>query len=298
MPSDPLPAPRSSQTGDAESKKHRNLGVGGSADDGPLPSPFSDPMKAARQAIRSQVTAREYTETQLAHAQTTIQDLRTRLRHVHHEREAAIGAAQSAMTAKANAERTLAAADAVLAQERATRIRTEAMLRDAEATIRDLREKLAAQRQSMQVEMAAERLNRQSDDALRPAAPAHEITALPIRDAAVPTVRRPVGGPRKTDMVQPVQTSTMHFEPPQGFREDGTPTIQDAADPTIRRPVGRRRKVAVMKPVEKATRDRKSPQASAETVIEKADMAEPKAQSRTAANEEPVQWWIDGWKRR
>src|ERR1700733_11407458 len=89
------------QTGDAESTMRRNLGLSGSAS-----SSSGDPLKAARQAIRSQTAARDYAEQQLAGAQNVIQDLRTRLRHVHQERESAINAAQSAIAAKDNAERS------------------------------------------------------------------------------------------------------------------------------------------------------------------------------------------------
>ena len=96
----------STHTSDAESTMRRNLGL-----DGPSPSSLTnDPLKMARQAIRSQVTAREYTERQLDQAQGTIQDLRVKLRHVHQEREAAVNAAQSAMVAKDAAERKMRAA--------------------------------------------------------------------------------------------------------------------------------------------------------------------------------------------
>jgi hypothetical protein len=83
-------------TGDAESTMRRNLGL-----DGPSPSSSAnDPLKLARQAIRSQVTAREYTERQLDQAQGTIQDLRGKLRHAHQERETVVNAAQSAIAAR------------------------------------------------------------------------------------------------------------------------------------------------------------------------------------------------------
>src|ERR1700722_15554586 len=97
------PNPISTQTGDAESTMRRNLGLEGPSKS----SSANDPLKLARQAIRSQVTAREYTERQLDQAQGTIQDLRGKLRHVHHEREAAINAVQSAITARDTAERKM-----------------------------------------------------------------------------------------------------------------------------------------------------------------------------------------------
>lgn len=131
--------PTSPQTADAESTMRRNLGLDGGTVNGSPPSQLHDPLKAARQAIRSQVTAREYTERQLAQAQTAIQDLRNKLRHVHQERETAVCAAQSAVAAKDAAERNMRAAESALATERATRVRTEEMLRDAETTLSSLR---------------------------------------------------------------------------------------------------------------------------------------------------------------
>src|SRR6185437_16250095 len=118
----------SPQNDDAEANMRRNLGINSSS---------NDPLKMARQAIRSQVTAREYTERQLVQAQGAIQDLRTKLRHVHQEREAAVATARSAR-----------AAESALATERATRTRIEGMLRDADATVHDLRQKLAAANQA------------------------------------------------------------------------------------------------------------------------------------------------------
>jgi chromosome segregation ATPase len=122
----------------------RNLGL-----NGPPLSSSNDPLKMARQAIRSQVTAREYTERQLDQAQGTIQDLRGKLRHVHQDREAAFNGAQSAMVAKDAADRKMRAAESALATERSARVRSEGMLRDAEATIRALRQKLATANQNL-----------------------------------------------------------------------------------------------------------------------------------------------------
>src|ERR1019366_982331 len=238
------------QTGDAESKMRRNLGLDGGTANGSPPSQSNDPLKAARQAIRSQVTAREYTERQLAQAQGAIQDLRTKLRHVHQERESAIAGAQSAMTARDTAERNMRAAETALATERATRTRTEGMLRDAEATIRDLREKLATANQTIhrvQAELATERLTRpKADDAPLPAIAVHETVVATVRDAAVPIIRRPVGRPRKTGFVEADQASMLPITEPQ--------VIRDTAVPAVRRPVGRPRKTVAVQPVEKPVR--------------------------------------------
>jgi hypothetical protein len=190
------PDPRAPTTDDAETKMRRNLGL-----DGAEPSSSNDPLKAARQTIRSQTAARDYAEQQLAQAQGVIQDLRPRLRQVHHERETAVAAAQSAMATKDGAERSMRVAEAALATERATRVRTEGMLRDAQATIKDLREKLATANQNlrgMQSELDAEREARPADDAAPGSALSAPATVMvPTRDAAVLTVRRPVGKTEK-----------------------------------------------------------------------------------------------------
>ena len=194
---------------------------------------------------------------QLTQAQGVIQDLRSKLRHVHQERETAIGAAQTAMAAKDIAERNTRTAEAALATERATRVRTEGMLRDAEATIRDLREKLAIANRNLhgvQAELAAEHQTRPTaDDAPQPAMPASENIASPTRDTAVRSVWRPVGRPRKTDMAQPVQTP---ITPP------------------------------------------KRPQALGNAVAKTGGKTTQKNRQRADDNEEPIQWWVDGWKGR
>jgi hypothetical protein len=273
------------QTGAAESKMRQSLGLGGSTN-GSLPSsPANDPMKAARQAIRSQVTAREYTERQLAQAQGAIQDLRTKLRHVHQERETAISAAQSAMMAKDHAERTMRAAETALATERATRIRTEGTLRDAEATIRDLREKLATANhalQTMRAEISAERLARaKAGDVPLPAMATPETVVATVQEVIAPIVRRPVGRPRKTVFVEAGQASMLPITEPQ--------VIRNTAVPAVRRPVGRPRKTAMAQPVEQ-------PIGLQENLPVSTKVGRNKVTSR-ADNQEPIQWWIEGWKK-
>jgi hypothetical protein len=224
-----------------------NIGLGL---DGTSPSSSSnDPMRVARQAIRSQVTAREYTERQLVQAQNVIEELRTKLRHVHHEREVAVAAAQFAIAARDAAERSVRAAESALASERAARGRVEGMLRDAEATIRDLREKLATANQTMQVERAAERLNRQSaDDGL-----------IVVPEAMVPTVR-------------------------------------DGGLPVVKRPVGRPRKVAVVEPFQASTKPSEEAQASGKATAKLAGKMAKEDRGRRTYDQEPVQWWVEGWK--
>ena len=271
---------------DAESKMRRNLGLDGGPANGSSSSSSNDPLKMARQAIRSQVTAREYTERQLSQAQGTIQDLRTRLRHVHQERETAINSAQSAMAAMTNTERNMRTAESALATERATRVRIEGMLRDAETTIRDLREKLATANQNlrgMQAELEAERQDRQvADDAGQPVVTVTETVVAPIRDAAAPTVRRPVGRPRKI-VGAPVEALIQPLNEHRASSNDEALSNRDVVAPTVRRPMGSRRKAATVQQVRKST-------------VQTASVGTKKGGKRTD-DQEPVQWWVEGWKR-
>jgi hypothetical protein len=258
------------------SKVPMNIGLGL---DGTSPSPSSnDPMRVARQAIRSQVTAREYIERQLVHAQSAIEELRTKLRHVHHEREVAVSTAQSAIAARETAERSARAAESALISERGNRARIEGMLRDAETTIRDLREKLATANQTMQVERAAERLNRQSaDDEVNVAS---EVMVPTVRDDGLPVVERPVGTSRKIALAQPAPTMISPVDEPLAIV---SPTV-GAVAPASRRPVGRPRKMVVVEPISKVkfrTKEAKQQQTLG---------------NRGADIQEPVQWWVEGWK--
>jgi hypothetical protein len=284
----------SPKAADAESTMRRNLGL-----DGTSPSlAANDPLRMARQAIRSQVTAREYTERQLGQAQNTIQDLRAKLRHVDQERESAINAAQSAMAARDAAERSMKAAEAALATERATRLRTEGMLRDGEATIRDLREKLATANQSLhgvQAELDAERLSRVwADDGVIVV----PEMAAPIVREDVPAVRRPVGRPRKVAVVEMAQTLITPSKTPPVSRGDEVATDAEVAVPTIRRPVGRPRKMEPVEASKTPIPQSKNPRASAKAVTTRAVKPKPQNQRQGADDQEPVQWWVEGWKGR
>jgi hypothetical protein len=284
------PDQTSPQADDAESKMRRNLGIDGAS----LPSSSNDPLRAARQAIRSQVTAREYTERQLTQAQGSIQDLRTRLRHVHQEREAAVAAAQSAMATKDTAERSVRAAEAALASERAARVRTEGMLRDAEATIRDLREKLASANQTLrgvQTELVAEHQAREvAYDTVRPVITAPETVVATVRDVAMPTVRRPVGRPRKIVTAESILKPIRQSIEAQASREVEAGSTQHAGGPSVRRQVGRPRKMTAAQPVEKPVRPPRKAQMPGKAIT--------KMPSSRADDQEPIQWWIDGWKGR
>jgi len=249
-------------------------------------------MRAARQAIRSQVAAREYTERQLVQAQNVIEELRTKLRHVHHEREVAVSAAQSAIAARDNAERSVRAAESALTSERANRARIEGMLRDAEITIRDLREKLAAANHTMQVERAAERLKRQSaDDGLIVVT---EARVQSVRGGGLPVVKRPVGRPRKVAFVQLAPTMIGALEEPLAT---ASPTV-DTVAPASRRPVGRPRKMVVAEPISTLMTQRKKAQASGEAITKIEANPKRQDQRRRTDPQEPVQWWVEGWRNR
>ena len=278
-------------TGDAESKRRRNLGIDGISP----PSSSSDPLKGARQAIRAQVTAREYTERQLAQAQTAIQELRTKLRHVHQEKETAISAAQSAMMARDIAERTMRAAETALVTGRANRARTEGMLRDAEATIRDLREKLATANQNLRdvhAELDAERqVRRMADDAPLPVIAVVETVVATVQEVIAPIVRRPVGRPRKIALVEPVEGSIGRLNEPPAPPEHEAASNRDAGVPAGRRPVGRPRKMAAApQPIgEPANPPKKVPTLGKSTT---------RIASSRADDQEPIQWWVEGWNGR
>jgi hypothetical protein len=131
-PSDPT----TPEGNDAETGLRRSLGLGPASDldAGALSS--NDPIKAARQVIRSQA-ARDYAERELVHAEATIQELRTRLHHAHREKDAALEAARLATAAKLAAQRSMLEAEAA-------RDCSDRTLRGALATNRDLQAKLDA----------------------------------------------------------------------------------------------------------------------------------------------------------
>jgi len=82
----------------------RSLGLGTTPISAPTSPPADDPLRGARQAIRSQAAAREYVERQLAHAEATIEDLRSMLHRARRDKDAAIEAARSATARKVAVE--------------------------------------------------------------------------------------------------------------------------------------------------------------------------------------------------
>lgn len=254
--------PNSPQTADDESKMRRSLGLG-TAKPSSGPSPASDPSKSARQAIRSQAAAREYVERQLAHAEATIEDLRTKQHHARQERGAAVEAARLATALKIAAERDLIGTRAALTEEKVARERGDRALRDARATVIHLQAKLDAATRDLEAanaDLEIERLARQKAvDAMREAIAVQKAAVLPDRteatETAIPPVRRPVGRPRKVVVEQPIHVHVQPTETP--------PEPARAASKTA------------TKPKEKSVR----------IGADKAD-------------QEPVQWWVEGWNRR
>jgi chromosome segregation ATPase len=201
-PSDPT----THEGDDAETGMRRGLGLGTAFDPDQGAPSSNDPMKAARQAVRSQ-TARDYAERELVHAEATIQELRTKLHHAHRERDAALEAARLATTAKLAAQRSILEAEAA-------RDHSDRALREALATNRDLQAKLDALARGFETKKAEPAAERQAplkaDDLRRGGsiATARE-TVLPARhdDAVIQTMRRPVGRPRKTATTTPAPAS-------------------------------------------------------------------------------------------
>jgi hypothetical protein len=270
-----------------------NIDPDSASHNGSAISSSNDPLRGARQAIRSQVTAREYTERQLVQAQNVIEELRIKLRHVHHEREVALSAAQSAIAARDVAERSTRAAETALTSERANRARIEGMLRDAETTIRDLREKLATANQTMQVERAAERLNRSTDDGVivEP-----EAIAPTVRDGGLPVVKRPVGRLHKVPLAQPVPTMIRPGEEPPVIRNETVPPNVNNVASASRRPVGIPRKLVAVEPIQALAEPSGKAQASGNAVARLTGSVSQKDRGQRPDDQEPVQWWVEGWR--
>lgn len=261
-------------TGDIELKMRRSLGLDAPPTPGTIPSSPSDPLKAARQAIRSQSAAREYVERQLAHAEATIQDLRTKLHHARQEKDTAVQAARSATAMRLSVQRALIATEAALATEKAARDHGDRAFREAKATISHLQTKLDAAAQGLETvraELVAERQTRQkAEDALREATVASQIVASASGNEAVsPVIQQPervLPAPSPSDVDRPAKA--------------GRATT---VDPIVRRPVGRPRKAGS---VQVTTNKVKGTGATKPKGI---------ASGRNASDQQPVQWWIEGW---
>lgn len=237
---------------EAESAQRPTIGSAALSRPGSPASVTSDPLKGARQAIRSQAAAREYVERQLVHAEATIEDLRTKLRHARQDSAAAAEAARTAMSAKVTAQRAALTAETALATEKTARDRAERAFREAQATTNLLQAKVASAAldlETVKTQLASEReARRAAEDALRELKTARERVAPAAPDQAiVQPVKRPVGRPRKTPL----------------------PPLAGASA---------------------------KPGAPIETVSAKTDKVKVKIRPQPLAdNQEPVQWWIEGW---
>jgi hypothetical protein len=275
-----------SQADDDEVKMRRRLGLDPASNAALVPSLTSDPLRGARQAIRSQAAAREYVERQLAHAEATNQDLRTKLHHARREKDAAVEAARAATARMGIAQRTLVATEAELSTEKAARERGERALRDAQTTIRDLQSRIDAvghKLEETQAELAAERQARQNaEDALH-----LSITASkPIEQVAV----------IEQQQASPTPSETEEWEPrhPQDVAQVVT-QVEAVDQPEkvlvepVKRSVGRPRKTEEVSTAT-ATTER--------LAVKKVGKPKQKVHRGTTDDQEPVQWWVPGWKNR
>jgi hypothetical protein len=290
-----------------EARMRRNLGLDTAFDavSTKLPLP-TDPMKIARQAIRSQAAARDYAERQLVRAEAIIQDLRSKLHQAHQEKGAAVEAARLAGSRKATAERTLIATETTLTAEKEARDRGDRELRELQARTRDLQERLDIAAQGLKTikpELVAERqARRQAEDALREATSGHRMTERLVEVAVAepnrssPPARVTAKGrrgrpPRAIEVVRPVRK----LDRPEDPSKVAVPPDRGEAASTVRRPVGRPRKMVQVKPIQTSDESTGKAQAFPKIVSEKAE--KPNGRGRRD-EQKPVQWWIEGWNRR
>nr|WP_294552656.1 hypothetical protein [uncultured Rhodopila sp.] len=234
----------------------RSLGIDPASNAAAGPPAPNDPLKGARQAIRSQAAAREYVERQLAHAEATIQDLRNKLHRARQEKDAAAEAARSALARKTTLERTLFATEGALASEKAAREKGDRALAEAQAMVRDLQTRLenaVRGQETAESDLATERQARQKAEAALREAKAERKSVAPNEPGApaVAIVKRPVGRPRKIPL---------------------EPTAAVEINPVVAPPIS------------------EPAPAKTEPQIKKKARAEP------ADDQEPVQWWVPGWK--
>ena len=275
-----------SQVDDDEVKMRRRLGLDPASDAAPVPSLASDPLRGARHAIRSQATAREYAERRLAHAEATIQDLQTKLHHARREKDTAVEAARAATARMGIAQRTLVATETALSTEKAVRERGDRALRDAQTTIRDLQSRIDAvghKFEETQAELAAERQARQNaEDALR----LSMTTPKPTEQVAVIDQEQPSPTPNDTEKGEPSQP---HDVAPKMAPIEAADRPDKALAEPVKRSVGRPRKT-----------DEVSPAAATPQKMELKKVGKPKQKGKRGAtqDQEPVQWWVAGWKNR
>jgi chromosome segregation ATPase len=161
--------PMATETDDLEIRMRQSLGF----ERKPSSAPIDDPLASARQAIRSQSTARDYVERQLARAEAELDDLRTKLRSARQEQGLALTTARNAIAANSKLEATLASTEAELRAERSKREHSERSWREALATVHDLRGMLESAGQTLRAvkaNLADERHARQvAEEGVKPA---------------------------------------------------------------------------------------------------------------------------------
>jgi hypothetical protein len=284
----------------------RSLGLDTTSNRVSAPSMPADPMRGARQAIRSQAAAREYVERQLAHAEATIQDLRATLHHARQDKDAAVEAARSATARKVNAERNLISTESALTAEKASRERGDRALREAQATIRDQRGRLDVAVQGLEkakAELATERRARQTvEDTLREATATRRTTERLVTATVAEAIRPPStaavspnGSPPRAIEVAPVTQP----DRPEDSSTAALPTDRDETGlATVHRPVGRPRKTASVQPVQISNKPTGKVRTFTATISERTDRPEQTTGSRAADKQKPIQWWVEGWNRR
>jgi hypothetical protein len=299
-PTNPI-LPDDEQAKEVEARMRRSLGLNATTGNGSTPPLPNDPLKAARQAIRSQATAREHAERQLAQAQAVIHDLRTKLHHTRLDKDVAQEAARVATAAKITAERTLIATESALAAEKAGRERGERSLRDAHATIRELQGKLDAAvqgLQAVQAELAAERQARHTAEEIARAA----VTTTPaeVQGEAAPVVRRPVGRPRKNIVAQPRGRKASAKAPAPRKAVPKKPVSRKQSPvPTVRRPVGRPRKKLVAQSAQRPAKSSARAAAPTKTAPKKVGKPAKKVTAKAgrpvqARKPKPIKSWRNG----
>jgi hypothetical protein len=216
--------------------------------------------------------------------------------------------ARSETAMRITAQRTLIAKEAALADEKAARDRGDRALREAQATVRDLQGKLDAAAQGLETvkaELTAEHQARKmAENSLRDAisnnqspdpivAPA--VAELKQSSTATAITKQPPGRPvRSTDPVRPVKIPDQPATTSQGA---GPTDRGQSAMPTVRRPVGRPRKTIEVPSVPTSNKPAGKAVVPAKTAKRKAAPPKGKGRGRSADSQEPVQWWVDGWKR-
>jgi hypothetical protein len=265
------------RTDDIEDRRGRSLRLDTGSVPVSVPSQPIDPLKGARQAIRSQAAARAYVERQLAHAEATIQDLRGKLHHARRDKEAAIEAARSAAARKVIVERALIATDSALAVGKVAQERSGRALREAQATISHLQAKLDAAAQGLETakaELASERQARQkAEDARRRAKPA-TLIAAPATDDDPAVSMREADRPLEAGNVAVVEVCP-----------------EEVISPRVRRPVGRLRTIKPTPPIQGSSEQATKLQASTKAIRHKAQKP-----GGNSDKSEPIKWWIEGWR--